>query len=103
MTQLPIDLDSILAHLVASLIALAGIAFLSPELNRLFGTLKAVHTGSTLIALMLGALVLGLVLSDIRTAVLDQTFRLNLSWIPSSTDQVSNPCLQNRMRLYMTS
>ena len=82
MTELPIDLDSILAHLVPGFIALAGIAFLSPELKRLFGTLKAEHSGTTLIALMLGALVIGLVLSDIRTAVLDQTFRLNLSWIP---------------------
>jgi hypothetical protein len=82
MTNLPIDLDSILAHLVPGLIALAGIAFLWPGLQRLFGTLKAEHSGSTLIALMLGALVIGLVLSDIRTAVLDQTFRLNLSWIP---------------------
>jgi hypothetical protein len=80
--QLPIDLDSILAHLVPGLIALAGIAFLSPGLQRLFGTLRAEHSGTTLIALILGALVIGLVLSDIRTAVLDQTFRLNLSWIP---------------------
>jgi hypothetical protein len=80
--QLPIDLDSILAHLVPGLITLAGIAFLRPGWQRLFGTLKAEHSGSSLIALMLGALVIGLVLSDIRTVVLDQTFRLNLSWIP---------------------
>lgn len=82
MTELPIDLDSILAHLVPGLIALAGLAFLSPPLQRLFGTLKEKHSGSTLVALMLGALVIGLVLSDIRTAVLDPTFKLNLSWYP---------------------
>jgi hypothetical protein len=68
--------------LVPGLIALAGIAFLSPRLQRLFGTLKPEHSGSTPIALMLGALVIGLVLSDIRTAVLDPTCQLDLSWYP---------------------
>jgi hypothetical protein len=82
MTDLPIDLDSILAHLVPGLIALAGIAFLSPRIAATLRQLKAEHSGSTLIALMLGALVIGLIVSDIRTATLDQTFRLNLSWIP---------------------
>jgi hypothetical protein len=81
MTELPIDLDSILAHLVPGLIALAGIAFLSPRLQRLFSRVQAEHSGSILLALTLGALVIGLVLSDIRSAVLHPTCRLNLSRI----------------------
>ena len=81
MTQLPIDLDTILAHLVPGLIALVGIAFLSPRLRRVFDKLEAQPSASTLVALTLGALVIGLVLSDIRIAVLHPTCRLNLSWI----------------------
>ena len=81
MTQLPIDLDTILAHLVPGLIALAGIAFLSERLQQLFRPPAGQPSGGALIALTLAALVIGLVLSDIRIAVLHPTCRLNLSWI----------------------
>ena len=81
MTELPLDLDSILAHLIPGLIAVVGIAFLSPPLQKLLGRLRTEHGGSTIILLTLIALVSGMLLSDIRVAVLHPTCRLNLSWI----------------------
>ncbi len=81
MTQLPLDLDSILAYLIPGLIAVVGIAFLSPALQKLLGGLRGEHGGSTIILLTLMALVSGMLLSDIRDAVLHPTCSLNLSWI----------------------
>jgi hypothetical protein len=81
MTELPLDFDSILAHLVPGLIAVVGIAFLSPPLQKLLGGLRTEHGGSTIILLTLIALVSGMLLSDIRVVALHPTCRLNLSWI----------------------
>src|SRR2546423_11883770 len=81
MTELPLDLDSILAYLVPGFIALAGIAFLSPRLQRVFIAFQAERSASTLLALSLAALVTGLLLSDLRVALLHPTCRWNLSFI----------------------
>lgn len=81
MTELPLDFDSILAYLVPGLIAVVGIAFVSPPLQKLLGGLRAEHGGSTIILLTLIALVSGMLLSDIRVAILHPTCTLDLSWI----------------------
>lgn len=81
MTELPLDFDSILAHIVPGLIAIVGIAFLSPPLQKLLGGLRPEHGGTAIILLTLIALVTGLLLSDIRVVALHPTCRLNLSWI----------------------
>src|SRR6266496_177242 len=81
MTELPLDFDSILAYLVPGLIAVAGVAFLSPPVQQLLGGLRSEHGGSTIILLTLIALVSGMLLSDIRVVALHPSCRLNLSWI----------------------
>jgi hypothetical protein len=80
-TELPLDFDSILAYLVPGFIAVAGIAFLSPTLQRLLSELRSEHSGSTFLLLTLLALVTGMLLSDIRVVALQPTCRLNLNWI----------------------
>jgi hypothetical protein len=84
MTELPLDFDSILAYLIPGFIAMAGLAFLSSDLQRLFRELGAQHRASTLLLLTIAALVTGILLSDIRVAALHPTCWIDFKWIPLS-------------------
>jgi hypothetical protein len=82
MTELPLDFDSILAYLIPGFVAVAGLSFLSPNLQRLFRELGSQHSASTLLLLTIVALVAGILLSDVRVATLQRTCGIDLKWIP---------------------
>jgi hypothetical protein len=89
MSELPLDLDNILAYLVPGFIALLGLTFLSPRLRRLFGAIRGKRSGSALLALLLAALVTGLLISDLRVPLLHWTAGRDLSYLPFCHDEES--------------
>jgi hypothetical protein len=90
MTELPLDFDSILAYLIPGFIVLAGLSFLSPNLQRLFREPPR-HSASTLLLLTIVALVAGILLGDVRVATLQPTCRIDLKWISREPSFASIP------------
>jgi len=100
MTELPLDFDSILAYLIPGFVAVAGLPFLSPNLQRLFCELSSQPSASTLLLLTIVALVAGILLSDVRVATLHWTCGINLKWIrrePSFASIPSEPIAYGKL------
>jgi hypothetical protein len=91
MSELPLDLDNILAYLVPGFLALLGLTFLSPRLQRVFGVIRGKRSGSALLALLLAALVTGLLISDLRVPLLHWTAGGDLSHLPFCHEKSFRP------------
>jgi len=86
MTELPLDFDNVLAYAIPGLLLLVGAAWLNPTWRRWFATLHSEYTGSALLAMGVFTLVVGMLLGSLRSAVLSLPDRLDLRWVPYSSE-----------------
>jgi hypothetical protein len=80
MTELPIDLDNILAYSIPGLIVLVGAAWLNPPWKHRFRKFHSDYSGSALVAIGVFTLAVGMLLGCVRSAILNPTCKLDLSW-----------------------